>query len=96
MNIHFAGKAVFAVAILLTVGPVAFAQPAPATDAPGREPISIPATKPGGKELYIPARISRVPATNASTIPTVNSALVAAKFPITSPCSGRRNTAKTP
>jgi hypothetical protein len=64
MNIHPAGKAVFAVAILLMVGPGAFAQPAPATEAPGREPISIPATNPGGKELFIPARISRVPATN--------------------------------
>lgn len=64
MNIHLAGKTIFAIAILLTAGAAGLAQTAPATDAPGREPISIPATKPGGKELLIPARISRVPATN--------------------------------
>jgi hypothetical protein len=63
MNLRSTGKAAIAIAILLTACPVAFPQAIPASNAPAIAPISIPA-KPGGKELLIPARITRVPATN--------------------------------
>ena len=64
MNIPSACKTTIAIAVLLTACPVAFSQTEPASDAPAIPPISIPAATPGGKELLIPARITRVPASN--------------------------------
>src|SRR5688572_26133459 len=64
MNIRSACQTAISIATLLTVGPVAFPQTDPASNAPARATISIPAAKPGDKELFIPARITRVPATN--------------------------------
>jgi hypothetical protein len=64
MNIRSACTAAIALAILLTAGPVAFPQTAPGSNAPAIPPLSIPPARPGGKELLIPARIMRVPATN--------------------------------
>lgn len=58
------GKTVMALAILLTACPLAFPQTAPASNAPAIPPISFPPAKAGGKELLIPARITRVPETN--------------------------------
>jgi len=64
MNIRSDCKTAIALAILLTACPVAFPQTAPASNAPAIPPISIPPARPGGKEVLIPARITRVPATN--------------------------------
>lgn len=64
MNIHLACKTPVALTILLTACTVAFSQTAPEVAAPAIPPISIPPDKPGGKELLIPAHITRVPATN--------------------------------
>ena len=64
MNIRSACKTAIAIAMLLTACSVAFPQTDPASNAPARALTSIPADKPGDKELLIPARITRVPATN--------------------------------
>jgi hypothetical protein len=64
MNLRSASRTAFAIAILLAACPVACPQTDPASNASARAAISIPADKPGGKELLIPARITRVPATN--------------------------------
>jgi hypothetical protein len=61
MNIRPAG---ITLAILLTTCPGAFPQTSPASNAPAIPPISISPARPGGKELLIPAHITRVPTTN--------------------------------
>ena len=64
MNIRSACKTASVIAILLSACLVAFPQSDSASTETNRAAIRIPPDKPGGKELLIPARISRVPATN--------------------------------
>ena len=61
MNIPSACKTAIALATLLAACPVF---PQTASNAPAIQSISIPPTKPGGKELLIPAHIYLVPETN--------------------------------
>lgn len=64
MNIRSACKTALGIALLLSVCPVASGQAVPASATSGTAPISIPPTKPGEKEVLIPARIGSVPADN--------------------------------
>ena len=64
MNTRSGCKTASAIAIVLSARPVAFPRTDAASNDANRAAIRIAPAKPGGKELLIPARVSRVPATN--------------------------------